>query len=70
MMMDHFGVWPWLGWLIPLFLAGFPCWKIIKKAGFSGWWVLVTVIPVFNLIFLWVFAFIDWPVRESGSRPD
>ena len=67
-MMDHAGLWHWLGWMVPLFLVGFPCWKIIRKAGFSGWWVAVTVIPVFNLIFLWVFAFVDWPVRESGRK--
>lgn len=43
--------------LVPLiFLA-----RILNKAGFSGWFSLLSLVPLLNLIFLWVFAFIDWP---------
>lgn len=45
------------------------CWpyvKIIQKAGYSGWWFLVTFVPLLNLVMLWVFAFADWPnLRRS-----
>ena len=45
--------------------------RILNKAGFSGWLSLISLVPVINLIFLWVFAFIDWPNidqrTDSGS---
>jgi hypothetical protein len=43
--------------LIPLIFVS----KILNKAGFSGWFSLLSIVPLVNLIFLWVFAFIDWP---------
>jgi len=47
--------------LVPLiFLA-----RILNKAGFSGWFSLLSLVPLLNLIFLWVFAFIDWPNLDS-----
>jgi hypothetical protein len=39
--------------------------KIVTKAGYSGWWVLVTIVPIVNFVMLLVFAFSEWPiVRE------
>jgi uncharacterized membrane protein YhaH (DUF805 family) len=35
--------------------------KILRKAGYSGWWVLLWLVPLGNLIGLWIFAFADWP---------
>ena len=43
--------------LIPLIFLS----KILNKAGFSGWFSLSSLIPLINLIFLWVFAYINWP---------
>lgn len=47
--------------------------KIISKAGYSGWWILVMLIPLVNVIMLLVFAFKEWPiqreVRELRGRP-
>jgi len=39
-----------------------PFWFICKKAGFSPWLSLINVIPVGNLILLYVLAFADWKV--------
>ncbi|MDA8066261.1 MAG: hypothetical protein M0Z27_06800 [Thermaerobacter sp.] len=36
--------------------------RILNKAGYSGWWILVSFVPVINLIMFFVFAFVDWPV--------
>ena len=38
---------------------------ISKKAGFSGWWALIMVIPLVNLIMIWVFALVRWPNEEA-----
>jgi hypothetical protein len=40
-----------------LWLAG----KILEKAGFEPQWAFVLLIPVVNVIMIWVFAFADWP---------
>ena len=45
---------------------------IIRKAGYSGWWILVAPVPLLNVAMLCVFAASRWPVlraREgSGER--
>ena len=42
--------------------------KIISKAGYSGWWVLIGLVPVANLVMFLVFAFSRWPALESRQR--
>ena len=44
-----------------------PIVMIIRKAGYSGWWVLIWLVPIANIIMLWVFAFSDWP--NLARRP-
>ncbi|MFI2105637.1 hypothetical protein ACH436_20250 [Isoptericola sp. NPDC019693] len=42
--------------------------RIIQKAGYSGWWVLVGLVPVLNVVMFLVFAFSRWPVlRERDA---
>ena len=36
--------------------------RIIQKAGYSGWWVLVGLVPILNVVMFLVFAFSRWPV--------
>jgi hypothetical protein len=54
--------------IIPfLILAGIviviiPTWFICKKAGFSPWLSLLTLIPLGGLILLYVLAFAEWKV--------
>jgi hypothetical protein len=38
--------------------------KVISKAGYSGWWVLITLVPIVNFVMFLVFAFSKWPVHE------
>lgn len=40
---------------------------IVRKAGYSGWWVLVLFVPLVNLIMLWVFALARWPVEDRAA---
>jgi len=46
--------------LVPTFFVA----KVLDKAGFSGWFSLLSLVPVINIICLWVFAFIDWPIED------
>jgi len=44
-----------------------PAWKILNRAGFSGWWGLLWLVPFLNIVFLWVFAFVPWPAVTTKS---
>lgn len=43
--------------------------RIIGRAGFSPWWALITLVPIVNLVMLWIFAFGRWPVLEGPPDP-
>ena len=66
--MGSFSVWHllliliWLGIFIP------PIWTILKKAGFTPWLSFVAAIPFINIVFLWIFAFTEWPSRRVIAR--
>ena len=47
--------------LIILALAVIPYWKIWSRTGHSGAWSLLMLVPIANLISLWVLAFKRWP---------
>lgn len=44
------------------------CVKIISKAGYSGWWILIAFVPAVNVVMFFVFAFSEWPILRQ-SRP-
>jgi hypothetical protein len=52
--------------LILLIIAFIPYVLIIKKAGYSGWWVLIAFVPIVNFIMLWVFALARWPLEDRA----
>jgi hypothetical protein len=39
--------------------------KVVTKAGFSGWWVLITLVPLVGMVFIFIFAFSTWPVTRE-----
>ncbi|MHC6800150.1 hypothetical protein ACYTR9_07515 [Vibrio antiquarius] len=49
--------------LIPILLFG----PILKKAGFSKWWSFIMLVPIVNIIAIWVFAHIKWPAEENRA---
>lgn len=48
--------------LVGMAIVIIPCWFICKKAGFSPWLSLINVIPLGNLVLLYVLAFAEWKV--------
>jgi len=56
-----------LGWLIFMAILGVPVAIVLRKAGYSPWWVIVAFIPMINMIMLWVFAFSRWPIEERAG---
>ncbi|MBK8157903.1 MAG: hypothetical protein IPK59_03610 [Rhodospirillaceae bacterium] len=57
-------------WLLVVAVMMIPYVKIIKKAGYSGWWTLTVFVPLLNLIMLWGFAFSTWPVERRARSED
>ncbi|MFW6114550.1 MAG: hypothetical protein ACOC7K_02310 [bacterium] len=45
-----------------------PFWRIFSKAGFSGAFSLLMVIPLLNLIMIFVLAFADWPALRQQNE--
>jgi hypothetical protein len=52
--------------LAPILLVVIPAWRIVSRAGFHGAWSLLILIPVINIVAIYVFAFIPWP---SAAAP-
>jgi hypothetical protein len=51
--------------LVALAVIIIPFWFICKKAGFSPWLSLLNIIPLGNLILVYVLAFADWKVMPA-----
>lgn len=50
--------------LLILFIPTYFVAKVLNKAGFSGWYSLLSLVPIINVVCLWLFAFIEWPVEK------
>ena len=60
----------WIIVLVILLIYLVPIIKILRKAGYSGWWCILLFIPLVNIVFLWIFAYADWPsLRAAQGRP-
>ena len=44
-----------------------PAFLILKKMGYSGWWVLLNYVPLGTVIGLWILATANWPVERRTS---
>ncbi len=53
--------------LIGMAIVIVPFWFICKKAGFSPWLSLLNLIPLGNLILIYILAFADWKVMPAPS---
>ena len=58
--MGSLTIWLWFIVII-IFLPNLLFIPAVKKAGFSGWWVALSLVPFVGLILLWLFAYAKWP---------
>ena len=57
-------------WLLTFLVKIFLWWKIFSKAGFSGAFAFLILVPfVGNLIVLCVLAFSNWPIFNRAVPP-
>jgi len=55
--------------LIYIVLVIIPYWMIWKKAGFSPLFSLLMLVPLANLVMLYVLPFSEWKVVPIGQNP-
>lgn len=62
--MDHmgYGLIPLVLWVLTVI----PVWRILTRLGFAGAWSLLALLPVVNLVMLWVLAYSVWPIDSRG----
>ena len=68
--MGTFSIWHWLIVFLVIALVVFVVWpavRILHKAGYSGWWSLLMLVPFVNIIGIWLFAFAKWPRLAAGG---
>lgn len=48
------------------------CFVIARKAGYPGWYSLLMLVPVLNLVLIYYFAFATWPIEQPDRylRPE
>ena len=39
---------------------------ILRRLGFSRWWVILAMLPYVNIVGLWVLAFVRWPALDRS----
>jgi uncharacterized membrane protein YhaH (DUF805 family) len=68
--MGIMGFWQFLIALLYVVAIIYPVSIILRRIGFSPWWSLLAVVPVINLIMLWVLAYVGWPGGGLPQRPE
>jgi hypothetical protein len=41
---------------------------IIRRTGYSGWWVLLALVPLGSFVGLWMLALNRWPALEKNAH--
>jgi hypothetical protein len=61
------GIGHWVFFILMVALTLYPIGRILGRLGFSPFWSVLALIPLVNLIGLWLLAFIDWP-KGTANR--
>jgi hypothetical protein len=61
----QYGLVHWVLFIIAVALVLYPVGRIVKRIGFSPFWSVLILIPLVNLIALWVLALTDWPLERQ-----
>lgn len=52
-------------WAVLLIVYVWAYVRIIRRAGYSGWWILIALVPLVNVVMFLVFAFKEWPIQRE-----
>ena len=65
--MVGYGLAHWVMMLLILIVIVYPVGRILARLGFTPLLSLLALVPLVNLLGLWVLAFVEWPKRRSTS---
>jgi hypothetical protein len=66
--MGGMSIWHWIIVLFYVFTIAYPVARILGRLGYSKWLSIVALIPLINLIGLWILAFVRWPIEDQEGR--
>ena len=63
---DHLLIWVASNVIVfgPLF---WPAWLVSKRAGLPGWLGLLIFVPFVNVLAMWAFALLRWPIDKRPA---
>ena len=61
MFMGYWSAWHWILFAVFAALVLYPIGRILARIGFSPFWSVIVLIPLANLVGLWIIALSDWP---------
>lgn len=57
-----------MNWLFIGGLYVIPGFIVLRKTGYSGWWILTLFIPFVSMVMPWAFALSKWPLEGEVER--
>ena len=67
MMMGYWSVWHWIIFAALVALVVYPIGRILSRIGFSPFWSVIALIPLANLVGLWIIALAVWPQDKRAA---
>lgn len=68
-MMGAWSLWHWLVFAAAMAVVLYPVGRILDRLGFSPFLSLIAVVPILNIIGLWLLATAEWP-RDPRNSSD
>jgi hypothetical protein len=41
-----------------------PMMNVLRRIGYSRWWGLIALVPLVNVVMMWVLVSAQWPIEE------
>ena len=60
----YLSIWQWLGLAVLCVISLIPAARILRRAGLNVGWAIFLVIPLVNIMAIWVLAYVRWPAVE------
>jgi predicted PurR-regulated permease PerM len=68
MFIGYWSIWHWILFAVFAALVLYPIGRILARIGFSPFWSVIALIPLVNLVGLWIVALVDWPRKNGRAR--